>query len=48
MRGFYVIYVSTEFGLVGQTMHKVNEHVAVADIDALVAIYQEFLRLKSI
>ena len=37
-----------EFGLVGQTMHKVNEHVAVADIDALVAIYQEFLRLKSI
>ena len=32
-----------EFGLVGQTMHKVNEHVAVADIDALTSIYAEFL-----
>lgn len=28
-----------EFGLVGQTMHKVDEHVAVADIDQLTAIY---------
>ena len=33
-----------EFGLVGQTMHKVNEHVAVADIDALTAIYADFLK----
>lgn len=32
-----------EFGLVGQTMHKVNEHVAVQDIDQLVAIYRAFL-----
>ena len=32
-----------EFGLVGQTMHKVNEHVATADIDALAAIYHAFL-----
>ena len=37
-----------EFGLVGQTMHKVNEHVAVADIDKLVSIFQEFLRLKTV
>ena len=28
-----------EFGLVGQTMHKVDEHVAVADIDVLADIY---------
>ena len=34
-----------EFGLVGQTMHQVNEHVAVADIDQLVAIYQTFLQI---
>ena len=34
-----------EFGLVGQTMHQVNEHVAVADIDMLVAIYQTFLQI---
>lgn len=32
-----------EFGLVGQTMHKVNEHVAVADITALTQIYQTIL-----
>jgi succinyl-diaminopimelate desuccinylase len=32
-----------EFGLVGQTMHKVNEHVAVADITALTEIYQTIL-----
>ena len=37
-----------EFGLVGQTMHKVNEHVAVADIDKLISIFQEFLRLKTV
>jgi succinyl-diaminopimelate desuccinylase len=29
-----------EFGLVGQTMHKVDEHAAVTDIEALTAIYE--------
>ena len=33
-----------EFGLVGQTMHKIDEHVAITDIDALAAIYQNFLQ----
>lgn len=33
-----------EFGLVGQTMHKVNEHVSLADIDQLTAIYTAFLK----
>ncbi|HEX4504463.1 MAG TPA: succinyl-diaminopimelate desuccinylase [Alphaproteobacteria bacterium] len=32
-----------EFGLVGQTMHKVDENVAVADVLALTAIYQGVL-----
>lgn len=32
-----------EFGLVGQTMHKVDECVAVADLDRLAAIYKKFL-----
>ncbi|MBV9860180.1 MAG: succinyl-diaminopimelate desuccinylase [Alphaproteobacteria bacterium] len=32
-----------EFGLVGQTMHKVDERVAVADIAGLSAIYARFL-----
>lgn len=32
-----------EFGLVGQTMHKVDEHVAVADIEALTAIYRKVI-----
>ena len=32
-----------EFGLVGQTMHKVDECVAVADLDQLAAIYKKFL-----
>ena len=37
-----------EFGLVGQTMHKVDEHVAVDDIDQLTLIYGDLLaRLKS-
>ena len=36
-----------EFGLVGQTMHKVNEHVSVADIDVLTAIYRGFLKQES-
>ncbi|MHA1567436.1 MAG: M20/M25/M40 family metallo-hydrolase, partial [Alphaproteobacteria bacterium] len=30
---------TAEFGLVGTTMHKVDEHVAVADIEALSEIY---------
>ena len=32
-----------EFGLVGQTMHKVGENVAIADVTALTAIYQGVL-----
>lgn len=32
-----------EFGLVGQTMHKVDECVALDDLDRLAAIYQDFL-----
>ncbi|WP_417449864.1 succinyl-diaminopimelate desuccinylase [Kordiimonas sp.] len=32
-----------EFGLVGATMHKVDEHVAVADIQALTDIYTDVL-----
>ncbi len=33
-----------EFGLVGQTMHQVDEHVSVADIHALKAVYSRILR----
>jgi succinyl-diaminopimelate desuccinylase len=32
-----------EFGLAGKTMHKVDEHVPVADIEALAKIYQEII-----
>ncbi|HTQ34783.1 MAG TPA: succinyl-diaminopimelate desuccinylase [Stellaceae bacterium] len=32
-----------EFGLVGQTMHKIDERVELADITRLVAIYEGFL-----
>jgi succinyl-diaminopimelate desuccinylase len=32
-----------EFGLVGQTMHKVDEHVVTDDIDQLTAIYLAML-----
>ena len=32
-----------EFGLVGQTMHQVDEHVAIADIDALTRIYRRII-----
>lgn len=32
-----------EFGLPGQSMHKVDEHVAVADVEGLTAIYAELL-----
>lgn len=33
-----------EFGLVGQTMHKVDERVALADLEALTRIYQGVLQ----
>lgn len=33
-----------EFGLVGQTMHKVDERVAVADVEKLTDIYETFLQ----
>lgn len=32
-----------EFGLVGQTMHQIDEHVDAADIDQLAKIYHEML-----
>jgi succinyl-diaminopimelate desuccinylase len=32
-----------EFGLVGRTMHRVDEHTAIADIDILSAIYENML-----
>jgi len=32
-----------EFGLVGQTMHQVDEHVAVADLETLTAVYRRIL-----
>ena len=32
-----------EFGLIGQTMHKVDERIAVADIRALADIYAAIL-----
>jgi succinyl-diaminopimelate desuccinylase len=34
-----------EFGLVGQTMHKVDERVDLSDLAALTAIYRTFLEL---
>jgi len=33
-----------EFGLVGASMHKTDESAAVADIEALAAIYDDVLR----
>ena len=33
-----------EFGLVGKTMHMVDERVALADLETLTDIYQRFLR----
>jgi len=33
-----------EFGLVGQTMHKVDENVSLADLEQLAQIYGRFLR----
>ena len=32
-----------EFGLVGQTMHMVDERVAVSDLETLTVIYQTFI-----
>jgi succinyl-diaminopimelate desuccinylase len=32
-----------EFGLVGQTMHQIDERTSVADLDMLTAIYRRFL-----
>ena len=34
-----------EFGLVGKTMHAIDEHVAVADVEALTRIYERVLEL---
>ena len=33
-----------EFGLVGATMHQIDERVEVADIEGLTRIYEAFLR----
>ena len=33
-----------EFGLVGQTMHMVDECVALADLETLTQIYETFIR----
>ena len=33
-----------EFGLIGSTMHKIDEHVAVADVEALSDIYEDVIR----
>lgn len=33
-----------EFGLVGQTMHKIDEHVAIDDLDSLTRVYLQFLK----
>ena len=33
-----------EFGLVGQTMHQVDERVDVADLEALTGVYQRLLK----
>ncbi len=33
-----------EFGLIGQTMHKADEHVSLATLDTLTAIYRDFIR----
>ena len=33
-----------EFGLVGASMHKTDEHVDIADLETLTSIYQDFLR----
>ena len=45
----YLIFIKdycpvAEFGLVGQTMHKADERVAVRDIENLTDIYEAVLR----
>ncbi|HVY21275.1 MAG TPA: succinyl-diaminopimelate desuccinylase [Bauldia sp.] len=42
-RFFKEICPVVEFGLVGQTMHQVDERVATADLEMLTAIYRRFL-----
>jgi succinyl-diaminopimelate desuccinylase len=42
-RFFRGICPVVEFGLVGETMHQVDERVALADIAALTAIYRRFI-----
>jgi len=32
-----------EFGLVGPSMHKVDEHIRIADLEALTALYAQFI-----
>ena len=32
-----------EFGIVGKTMHKINEHVEIKDVELLTDIYTELL-----
>jgi succinyl-diaminopimelate desuccinylase len=34
-----------EFGLLTGTIHKVDEHAAVSDLEQLTAIYRRFLEL---
>jgi succinyl-diaminopimelate desuccinylase len=33
-----------EFGLVGQTMHQVDERVALSDLESLTCVYHRLLR----
>ena len=42
-RFFKDICPVVEFGLVGDTMHQVDERVPLADLDRLTAIYRDFL-----
>ena len=45
MRGLFPsLCPVAEFGLVGQTMHQVDEHVSLADIETLTDIYFEMIR----
>jgi succinyl-diaminopimelate desuccinylase len=34
-----------EFGLTTATIHKVDEHVAIADLEQLTAVYRRFIAL---
>ena len=42
-RFFKGVCPAVEFGLVGESMHQVDEHVRLADLDRLAAIYRRFL-----